>query len=268
MLHKQIKDIIKYCTDNKLASNIITTGVLPSDKYSELFDVGLNQLQFSCHHIGDKFDEIVELPGAYVKQRKVIDWCKSNGKPFRTNTTLQQLNYRDLEIIVANLIEQKPFHISLLGFLPHYQWKEYAQDVIVHPEELRPHIEKASKMVIDAGILLTIRYHPFCHLDKKYWPYVTNALYVPQDPMEWFYEKYTPNVEEAWSIGLRLAEVGVKGRPCNQCEARIHCGGWNQTSVSALNGAGLCAITGLKDNEKVRGYYFDQNPTNSHSGVV
>ena len=275
MLNKDIKRVVEYCTSIGMATNIITTGVLPPSKYEDLFNVGLNHLQFSCHHLGDKFDEITELPGAYVKQRKTMDWCKSNNKPFRTNTTVQQLNYRDLETIVENLVAQKPFHISLLGFLPHYEWKSHSEEVIVHPAELRPHIEKSAQMVLDAGILLTIRYHPLCHLDPKYWPYVTNALYVVYDPMEWYYNVFTEDVGKMWDNAEHMRDsVCVKGEPCDSCAVKLHCGAWNKTNVEALSGAGLRAIrveevpAEYRSVLNVKGGIFDMSPTNHHTGIV
>ena len=119
----------------------------------------------------------------------------------------------------------------------------------------------------DAGQLFTIRYHPFCHLDPKYWKYVTNARYVIFDPFEWEYGNMGKSESEFLQAAIEMGEsVGIQGEPCNKCNARIHCGGWNRHYAAGFNGADLKPIE--DEISQVLGFYHDQNPANHNKGYV
>jgi MoaA/NifB/PqqE/SkfB family radical SAM enzyme len=271
MLHPQIEAIIAAAKDFGFFSNIITNGTLPITQYKNLFEIGLNHLQISAHNLGLALDEIMESPGAGHKQAELLSWLSSTGLPFRTNTALQQLNYKILLEIINYLIHKGAFHISLLGFLPHYEWKQHAAEVAVHPAHLRSFIEAAADELITSGTYFTIRYFPFCHLSPKYWKYVVNARYVLYDPWEWDYGHYKPSWGDVWPAALALGEnTAIQGEPCNNCCMRLHCGGWNKHYAEAFGGAGLASITQNPhiywpiDQEP--GGLHDMNPANSLKG--
>lgn len=243
MLHPDIEGIILAAKTLELYTNIITNGTLPISKYKTLFDRGLNHLQISAHATGFTLDEIMDYQGAAERQEELMDWLKENNLPFRTNTSLQQLNYKRLPETIDYLINKGSFHIALLGFLPHYEWKDHASEVAVHPAELRPFIEKATSLLLDAGKYFTIRYHPFCHLAPKYWKYIVNARYVLYDPFEWDYNHFNPSPQNVWPAALAMGEnVAIQGAPCEECLLRLHCGGWNRFYAEAFKGADLRAI--------------------------
>jgi MoaA/NifB/PqqE/SkfB family radical SAM enzyme len=273
LLHPQIEAIIAAAKDLGLFSNIITNGTLPIAQYEKLFEIGLNHLQLSAHNLGSALDEIMETKGAGTKQAELLSWLSSSGLPFRTNTALQQLNYKTLPEITNYLIHKGAFHVALLGFLPHYEWKQYAAEVAVHPATLRPFIEAAAKVLIASGTYFTIRYHPFCQLSPEYWKYVVNARYVLYDPFEWDYGYYNPNYLEVWPAALAMGEsVAVQEEPCTRCAMRLHCGGWNKYYAGAFLGADLKRIiTGAIPNEywkliPIHGGLHDLNPANRLKG--
>jgi MoaA/NifB/PqqE/SkfB family radical SAM enzyme len=212
--------------------------------YEILFFEGLNHLQISIHNLGTALDKIMEYRGAGRKQEELLSWLNSNSLPFRTNTALQQFNYKMIPEITDYLIDKGAFHISLLGFLPHYEWKQHAAEVAVHPAALRPFIEAAAENLIASGVYFTIRYHPFCHLSPQYWKYVVNAHYVLYDPWEWDYGYYNPNPDKVWPAARAMGEsVAIQGYPCTECCMRLHCGGWNRFYAEAFQEIGLSPIT-------------------------
>lgn len=267
-LHLKIDEIIMATTACGVKSNIITNGTMPIAKYAEFFKLGLNHLQISAHAIRDKLDTIMERQGVGAKQAELISWLKSAARPFRTNTSLQQLNYQDLPDIAEYLIEQGSFHVSLLGFLPHYEWKDHIQEIAVHPARLRPFIEQAADKLIASGTFFTIRYHPLCHLSPEYWKYVVNARYVLYDPWEWDYGQYNPSWEKVWPAALALGEgTAIHGEPCSKCRLRLHCGGWNRYYAQAFDGAGLEPITDdYAHITDIPGALHDMNPANNLKG--
>lgn len=271
LLHPQIEAIIAAAKGFGLFSDIITNGTLPIAQYEKLFLIDLNHLQISAHSLGSGLDEIMEYKGAGIKQAKLLSWLSSTRMPFRTNTALQQLNYKMLPEIINYLIHKGAFHISLLGFLPHYEWKQYAAEVAVHPAALRLFIEAAAEELIASGVYFTIRYYPFCHLSPKYWKYIVNARYVLYDPWEWDYGHYNLNPAKVWLAALALGEsTAIQGEPCERCGMRLHCGGWNRHYAETFKGADLISITDIPNEyqliKNIPGGLHDFNPANRLKG--
>lgn len=267
-LYPAVNDYIREIGNIGMTSSIITNGTLPIARYEAMRAAGLNHLHISVHGIGEVLDNILEMPGAGAKQLSLLDWLSAEKWKFRTNTTMQKMNFEQLPIIPEFLIERGASHFVYLGFLPHYHWNdpEKLRTVAVHPGDLRPKIEEGSWKVLGAGRYLTIRYHPMCHLDEGLWPYVTNARYVLYDPGEWEYDHAGEPDEQLWQSAVALGEaVAVQGEPCRSCSLRMHCGGWNTYYANGFNGAGLSGISEYDvpiDSINKPGYYFDKNPFN------
>ncbi len=271
MMHPGITEIIKGITDLGMYSNVITNGTLPVRLYEQLFDAGLNHLQVSVHGLGPKLDLVAEVPQAGARQAELLAWLHRTGFPFRTNTTMQQLTYKQLPAIVEYLSVLGAFHVALLGFLPHYEWKAHVDEVAVHPALLRPYIEQAAAILEERGKMFTIRYHPFCHLTPRWWKYVVNARYVLFDPWEWDYGYYHENAAFVWRNAQVMGEsTAIQGEPCLRCELRRHCGGWNRHYAAAFDGADLFPIKKVPfeyDHVCQReGGLHDMNPANAHCG--
>lgn len=270
-LYNHINEFVGYAKEIGMTSSIITNGTLPIKKYETLYNAGLNHLHVSVHGFGDTLNKIADSPVASDRQKELLEWLKNEGKPFRTNTTLQKLNYRELPEIISQIKEYGAFHVVLLGFLPHYHWSlpDKMKEVAVHPADLRLKIEKSCKILEEANVYCTVRYHPFCHLDKKHWKYVTNALYVLFDPWEWDYGHCGENKVDFNRSAVNMATcVSIKNEPCTFCDAAIHCGRWNATYAKGFDGAGLKAVRITNPEERNFGYYFEQNPINQLKGWI
>ena len=267
-------DFITYCKTKGITSSMITNGAAPLERYQAFFEAGINHVHVSVHGLGDVLDSIAGVKRAAAGQARLERWLADNGKPWRSNSTLQQENYRQLGEIVADVLEHGARHVVLLGFLPHYHWGDPAKmrTVAVHPAELQPQVERCLDRIAEAGRLATLRYHPMCFLRPEYWKYVVNARYVLFDPWEWDYGHCDADVNRVWPHALGLgAGTEVAGPPCSQCCMQLHCGGWNRFYVQGLN-IELRALTEKDVPQEHRryltrpGHWHDLNPANHAPG--
>lgn len=273
MLYPQIEELIQRISSMNMSSSIITNGSFSPARYQKLYDNGLDHLHISVHGFGKTLENISGNKSSY-NQEILLKWLKETKKKWRSNTTLQKENYKQLSEIAARCIDFGAYHFVMLGFLPHYEWSQDAnkqKEVAVHPEELREWIENTADLLEKTKTQFTIRYHPFCHLSQKYWKYIVNALHVAYDPWEWCYNGIFPSSSkyEILKNAFKIAnQVSIQGKPCSQCSAKLHCGGWNKTYANAFEGANLKAIKeeDVKREDAIRlsefGYFFKQNPIN------
>lgn len=266
-LHIQIDKIISYIAEVGMKSLIITNGSVGIERYRKLYDLGLGHLQISVHGLGETLDKITEREGAGKEQMKLLEWLNKESQPFRVNITLQQLNHQEIFDIVEKTVQLGAFHVSLLNFLPHYQWGKYLKEVAVNPLGLVDILEKSMEYM-EGKALCTLRYFPMCLLKPKFWKYVTNARYVLFDPWEWDYGHYSEDIEKVWSCAVASGErTGIQSEPCSSCLLKSHCGGWNRVYAHAFYLEGLEAVRDIPDELKEavdkRGGLFDLNPANS-----
>lgn len=249
------------CKAIDMEVQIITNGTAPVKKYDLLYSAGLNHMLVSVHHIGRNYDRIVRIEGAGEKQKETLEWLKKNNAAWRSNTTIQQWNAQQLPEITDYILSYGAFHIVLLGFLPHYEWEIHVSEVAEHPAIIRPYAERAIDKCIAADVWCHLKYHPFCHLDKRYWKYITNATYCLLDNGEWDYNSAGLADDALIETCKRFgAQFGIQGEPCCQCSLKPHCGGWNKTYARAFAGAKLTAIQGEPQDF---GYFWYQNPVNN-----
>jgi MoaA/NifB/PqqE/SkfB family radical SAM enzyme len=264
--------ILDYCHERNVSTSMITNGATGLERFKRFFRQGMDHVHISSHGLDGTLDEIVGSPGAFARQAELKEWLASEELPFRTNVTLQQANYRELPDLAEYEVERGVFHFVFLGFLPHYDRGDQLRTIAVHPAELRPYIEDAAKVLLDAGTCFTIRYQPLCHLSPELWPYVTNSRYVFFDPFEWNYELQVHDVDALWTASKRLGDSVACRTPCNECLAYGHCGGWNQKYAAAFGGADLRPIRDVPDEYvdvwERDGGLFDMNPVNQLSGTI
>ena len=243
--------------------SMITNGSAPVENYAQFHKLGLNHLHVSTHGIGAVLDRIADREKAYERQIQLLNWLADENLPWRSNTTLQQLNYKQLPEIVEQNIYYGVRHFVFLGFLPHYGFTDpvNAKTVMVNPNDLRQYIEAGAEKLLEAGVDFTIRYHPFCCIDRKYWPHIVNARYVLYDSTEWEYGHCGESDDIFRRHAIELGEaVAIGTEPCKSCDVREHCGGWNKYSFGAMDNKGLTAI---KEERKPFGYYFEQYKFNT-----
>ncbi len=277
MLYPQIGELIQKIFEMEMTSSIITNGSLPVTEYEKLYSAGLDHLHISVHGFGKTLESIAGTSSS-LNQEKLLVWLHNNKKKWRSNTTLQKENYKQLPEIASKCVNYSVSHFVMLGFLPHYEWSQdinKQKEVAVHPEELRRYIEAAADLLEKENTQFTIRYHPLCHLSEKYWKYVVNALYVVYDPWEWCYNNIFPKsgYYEIQKNAFKIANnVAIQGNPCSQCSVKIHCGAWNKVYANAFDGANLKAIKTGEVSEENRkhlnefGHFFKQNLANSEKG--
>lgn len=274
LCHPNINDIIQYCTQIGISSSIITNGSFPVQKYLSLYLDGLNHLNISAHAIGKDLDLIMERKDIGNKQKVLMEYLKKDGLPFRTNITLQQLNYKKLPDIVTELINKGSAYISLLNFLPHYHWQDpnLSSSIAVHPKLLKYYIETSMNILLANKKLFTLRYFPMCYVESKYWKFITNAQYVIWDCWEWDYNNCGKSINEVKKASIEMGNsVAILDEPCCNCLLFKHCGGWNKYYAQIFDDIDLKAITIIPEEYKETinyfGGLFEMNPTNLTTGI-
>ena len=253
-------DLIKECSAIGMTTSIITNGSVAFKRYEAFYNAGLNHMLVSIQGTGETADKIYGAMGVSRMQAKTLSWLKENNLAWRSDTTIQLLNYTELPGIIEYVIEHGAFHIVLLGFLPHYEWITKLREVAVHPEKIRPYAEEAIEKCLEADRWVTWRYQPFCHAGSRYYPYITNANFVLLDNGEWDYNHSGDSNGTLKAACKDFGDsFGIKGPPCNRCSLRVHCGGWNQIYANGFDGAGLQAVDGASQDF---GYFWYQNPYN------
>ena len=274
LCHPFINEIIHYCTQTNIGSSIITNGSFPIQKYLSLYWEGLNHLNISAHAIEEDLNTIMERRDIGNKQTILMKHLRKEGLPFRTNITLQQLNYKELPNIVTELINRGSSYISLLNFLPHYHWQapNLSSSIVVHPKLLKDFVETSIKILLTNHKLFTLRYFPMCYLNPKYWRYICNARTVIYDPYEWEYNNCGKSEDEIKKASIEMGNsVGILDKPCCECLLFEHCGGWNRYYAQIFNDINLKAITVIPEEYKEIinnfGGLFMLNPANSTTGM-
>lgn len=277
-LYPGIVELTQFATEQHMGSSVITNGLAGIKKYEALYAAGLDHPHISMHGVGEVLTQIADTGlDAGKKQDEFMQWLHKNNLPFRTNSTVQKLNYKTLPDIARKAIGYGVKHFVVLGFLPHYDWIKYLTETAVPINESAPFVEQTSDIVLDAGRLLTLRYQPHCVLKPKYWPYIVNARYVPFDPWEWENNHHDFDIEKVWKFAIDLGnQVAVRGKPCDGCAAHTHCGGWNKVFAGHHDHGGkhLRTLTNAdipaewRHLRDVRGGLHDLNPANAHCGFL
>lgn len=262
-------DWIKGVADLGMTSSMITNGSVHLDTYRKARAAGMNHLHVSVHGINDTLETITGTRGSGLKQQQLLNWLKDQKWPWRMNMTVQKDNYKEMPEIAEMCLYYGCKHIISLGFLPLYEWdsEKHCPDVAVHPAEIRPYVEKVAERVLqESDVMLTIRYHPFCHIGEQYWKYIVNARYVHYDPWEWDYGHAGLNDEQLWAEAQAFGRTqSIEGPPCCFCDLKMHCGGWNRVYAAGFDGAHLVAVKDRKIPQ-APGYFHDQNWANGAKG--
>jgi MoaA/NifB/PqqE/SkfB family radical SAM enzyme len=269
MMSPTWRQMIEYCKSIGMTSSIITNGSMDVELYQEAMALGLDHLHISTHGVGKVLDLISNRRDQHEKQLKVLEWLKENNLPWRSNITLQKQNYEQMLEVAKQNVKYGVRHFVLLGFLPHYHWTDpdKMKQVAVHPKDLQPYIEETIDYLESNDVLITLRYHPLCFLDKKYWKYVTNAWHVAFDPWEWCYNNAFPNggLKAAYASANILSDIGSKLPACKLCAAYSHCNGYNKFYLEGFGNPQM-PIKKIDLEETTPGYFFDQNPANHYNG--
>jgi len=111
-LRKDLPELIKYATDLGMRANLITNGLLASNKdfTKKLFDAGLKSAQVSLEsHDEDLHNLIVGNKNAYKKTVQGIRNLSESGIFTHTNTTINQRNKNNLKEVVKFVKEEFDF---------------------------------------------------------------------------------------------------------------------------------------------------------------
>ncbi|MBL7148115.1 MAG: radical SAM protein [Nanoarchaeota archaeon] len=224
-IRKDAVELIKYAKKLGYKTISITTnGRVFSymNILKEYVDAGINSIIYSIHgHNAELHDFQTRVPGSFNQIVKAIDNTKKLGIKIFTNTTITNLNLKNLLDIANFLIK--------VGCVN-------AEFVFVDPttgaanqnfEELVPSIKKAApfiKKCFDVGIKNKIphwhiRYYPLCYLDG----YEKNVSEI-DNPFS-NEEHFGPEFENFDVVSSRKTISRMKVKKCRKCKFNSKCEG-------------------------------------------
>lgn len=279
-MYPQLGELLCALRDRGMHTHMITNGVAKIELYERCYrEWGLDHLLISSHGTDHVLNEIAERKTAFKRQLELKQWLHSEGLPFRTNFVLMESNYHNCPDTVAQDVSLGSFHVNLIGFQAHYEWqsaalsKGEASAVAVDPAKLKPYIQQAGQIALNADRLFTIRYHPMCHLDPEWWSHVVNARYVFFDPWEWNYTLQAVNLEQLKKASFAMGASVECRNECAQCQALRHCGGWNRNTALVSKAQLLPIAPDQVPDEyqadwNIDGALHARNPANHYHGTT
>lgn len=233
-LYPNINELVKYCAEIGLKPTLITNAQR-TDKIVELIkDCGLQDILMSVHGIGEIYDEIVGVPGAWLKMAATMEELKKLNFSFRTNCVITKLNVDHLIDPVTYAYSKRARHTAFILFNPHEgtDWKDKNAAFSVKYTEAAPKIQEAIEHMrkLDLKYWINARYIPLCAM-KGYEQHVTGFHQWLFDPYEWeecsgnnIYPKFTSEFEYIHFIKQKTAR-NIKPSQCAACMNRLICDG-------------------------------------------
>jgi len=166
---------------------IITNGsrFCDLDFAREAIQRGVDDVLVSVHGpAADLHDKLTDRKGSFLEAAQAIKNVLGLGASCRTNTVINDLNYRQASVIAGRLSEWGVKKINFIFFSP-------LDDAARLPDDLWPRYSDAApfiKGMIDAHAeafeTISIKVIPFCFMEG-YENYVTNFWQNLYDPYEW-----------------------------------------------------------------------------------
>jgi len=166
---------------------VITNGqrMVDKDFTKSLAEAGLNEVLFSLHGFDRKSHEfLTQVPGSYSKLMKAISNIRKLGVRFRTNTTVNKINYRHMETFAKMFLKLRPAAVNFILFNPYYSSPRQEVEMAAKFSEAAPEIKKAVDILNPEIKKVTVRYIPFCFM-LGYEKHVCNSWQFKYDCDEW-----------------------------------------------------------------------------------
>ena len=195
-IYKDIYELVSYCREIGLIPTLITNGVMLERKEicEKLKEAGLRDFLLSIQGIGDNYDEIVGVKGAYKKQKEGLKNIIETGIPLRFNCVLSKSVLPQLEEIAQLAVDSGVRAVNFLAFNP-FEDQQIAgkRDETNVPlySEVSPHLNKAMDILAENNIECNVRYFPICMVEPRHRKSMYNFQQLPYDAHEWDYASWS-----------------------------------------------------------------------------
>jgi len=193
-IYPHIFELISYCNKIGISPTLITNGIVLAneDIVKRYKEVNINDFLFSIHALGDKYDKIVGVKGAHIKQLKALENLKKYQIPIRFNCTMTKEAMGDMEEISKLAIQYGVKVVNFITFNP-FADQQGNRDVSNVPKysQLKEVLQNSIDMLEKNQIEVNVRYFPLCILDEEYRKNIYDAQQLPYDTHEWDYNSWT-----------------------------------------------------------------------------
>jgi len=240
-IYPGIEGVLEHMAMIGLKSTFITHGQnLTRKKVKSYESAGLGDYLISLHGLEKSHDSIVNQGGF----KRVVRNLDNLGRPVRFNTTIMNLNYKDLPGLAKFLSQREPSVYNMINFNPFHAWSLKTEiDFQEKNSTMAPYIKEAIDILEEKGWEVNVRYMPLC-IAKKY-GFAKNQVgfyQVPYDKWEWdLAVTHNLRQEQIYKLGgreraqLLIAHNLVAprihdprmpaGRRCGICRFRLICDG-------------------------------------------
>jgi len=197
-IYRDIVPLVAYCRSIGLKPTLITNAFALTDlrKCEELRDAGLFDFLVSIHSIGEAYDSVVQVPGAFTKLVAGIDNCRKAGIPFRFNTVLCPEALPHLMEIAQLTVEKGARVHNFINYNPFVDQNlsgKRSRDRVPRYTDVARQLMPVIDYLDANDIEVNVRYMPFCSFPESYRKHVQNFQQIVYDLHEW------ESAGEAWS---------------------------------------------------------------------
>jgi MoaA/NifB/PqqE/SkfB family radical SAM enzyme len=195
-LFRHINELVEHCRTIGLLPTLITNAIAlqEASRCSALKQAGIRDLLVSVQGIGETYDEIVGVKGAFAKQRRGLDNIMNAGIPIRFNCVLSKPALPQLEQIARLAAQVGARVVNFLAFNPfedqQIPGKRNATNVPRY-SEVSPYLNAAMDILAEAGIECNVRYFPICMVEPRHRRSMFNFQQLPYDLHEWDYASWS-----------------------------------------------------------------------------
>ena len=233
-LHPDFLKLIKYIHSKGILCSVITNGhLLASKEFAEKTKPFIEYYLFSVHGATEKtVNLITQNPKSWTLIQQALTNLEELDIEVQINYTVMRLNYQEIPEIKESLMKYKNIkRFNFINFNPFHSWegKEEIRNLIVSYDGSVPILEKTSRILIDSGFDIALRYFPFCKVPEWLWPYTFNFVTSLYDRNEWrrewmLPEQFQKNKETLELVSEKLKLEGTKEENSEHAFARYYKG--------------------------------------------
>jgi len=193
---KGIYDLVRHCRGIGLMPTLITNGLALSNKNvcTRLKEAGVRDLLVSVQGLGDTYDRIVQIKGAFEKQKRGIENAIEAGIPLRFNCVLSKPVLPQLADIARLAVASNARVVNFLAFNPFEdqgQGGKRSAFNVPRYSEVAAVLNEALDILEHAGVEANVRYFPICMVAPRHRKSIYNFQQLPYDVHEWDYASWS-----------------------------------------------------------------------------
>jgi len=194
-IYPGIYELITHCRKIGLLPTLITNALVLADidRCKKILDAGIRDLLVSVQGLGETYDKIVGVPGAYEKQAKALENFQQLGIPIRFNCVLCKMALPQLSDIAKVAIAKNARVVNFIAFNPFCDQAsgKRSSENVPRYNEVTPYLNDAMDILAQAGVECNVRYFPFCMVAERHRKSLYNFQQLSYDIHEWDFASWS-----------------------------------------------------------------------------